>query len=276
MHYPIPELYNIDKPILYNQTMTKRQKRELQERFFRQAGPNIDVVRRMFEHIHDYSFYIIDKDDLIIASNPRNLENGNFKDELEIVGKTCAEAFPSVFAEDYMRRDREVRRTGRPIIERTYSHAADYSTDLRIASVFPLRDRRGRIIGTATFHRAKPCGDEIPDWYGRIRGAVTYIDRHYADKLTLRKLAANAGLSQVSFSRLFKKITGTTPRRYITENRLNRSRKLLKDTDMLLADIAAETGFYDEAHFIRTFKESRGITPGEFRRLHRRDVAMPR
>ena len=249
--------------------MTKRQKRKLQENFFRQAGPNLEVLRQMFAHIPEYSFYIIDRNDLIITSNPRNLENGNFKDELEIVGKTCAEAFPSVFAEDYMRRDREVRRTGRPIIERTYSHAADYSTDLRVASVFPLRDRRGKIIGTATFHRAKPCGDEIPDWYGRIRNAVSYIDKHYADKLTLRQLAANAGLSQVSFSRLFKKITETTPGRYITENRLNRCRKLLKETDMPLADIAAETGFCDEAHFIRTFRESRGITPGKFRRLHR-------
>lgn len=272
------KLYNIDKliSISYNRTMTRRQKRELQENFFRQAGPNLEIVRQMFDHIPEYSFYIIDKDDLIIASNPRNLENGNFKDELEIVGKTCAEAFPSVFAEDYMRRDREVRRTGKPIFERTYSHAADYSTNLRIASVFPLRNRRGKIIGTVTFHRAKPCGDEIPDWYGRIKSTIAYIDKHYADKLTLRQLAANAGLSQVSFSRLFKKITGTTPGHYITENRLNQCRTLLKDTDMLLADIAAETGFYDEAHFIRTFKESRGITPGEFRNLHRRDVAMPR
>ena len=249
--------------------MTNRQKRELQEAFFRQAGPNIEIVRQMFDHIPDYSFYIIDKDDLIIASNPRNLENGNFKDELEIVGKTCAEAFPSVFAKDYMNRDREVRESGKPIIERTYSHAADYSTDLRIASVFPLRDRRGKIIGTATFHRAKPCGDEIPDWYDRIKSTVAYIDKHYADKLTLRKLAARAGLSQVSFSRLFKKIMGITPIRYITENRLNQCRKLLKGSDMLLSDIAAATGFYDEAHFIRTFKKSRGVTPNEFRRLHR-------
>ena len=255
--------------ISYNQNMTNRQKRELQENFFRQAGPNIEVVRQMFDHIPDYSFYIIDKDDLIIASNPRNLENGNFKDELEIVGKTCAEAFPSVFAKDYMNRDREVRESGKPIIERTYSHAADYSTDLRIASVFPLRDRRGKIIGTATFHRAKPCGDEIPDWYDRIESTVVYIDKHYADKLTLRQLADRAGLSQVSFSRLFKKTMGITPIRYITENRLNRSRKLLKGSDMLLADIAAATGFYDEAHFIRTFKKSRGVTPNEFRRLHR-------
>ena len=60
------------------------------------------------------------------------------------------------------------------------------------------------------------------------------IDKHYADKLMLRQLAARAGLSQVSFSRLFKKIMGITPIRYVTENRLNRARKLLSESDKTL------------------------------------------
>ena len=249
--------------------MTNQQRRKLQQDFFRKAGPNIEVFRQMFDLVPDTKFFIIDDKDRIITFNRQNLENGNFKNEMEVIGKTCAEIFPAPFAKVYMERDREVRRTGRPIIERAYTHAADYSTDLRIASVFPLHDRRGKLIGTATVYRTKPCGGAIPDWYDRIKGAIAFIDRHYAEKLTLRQLAESTGLSQPVFSRLFKRITQTTPIQYITENRLNRARKLLADTNKTLADIAAETGFYDEAHFVRTFKDSRGLTPGAYRRQHR-------
>ena len=249
--------------------MTNRQKRELQRDFFRKAGPNIEVFRRMFDLIPDTKFFIIDDKDRIITFNRQNLENGNFKDEMEVVGRTCAEIFPAPFAKIYMERDREVRRTGKPIIERAYTHAADYSTDLRIASVFPLRDRRGKLIGTATVYRTKSCDGAIPDWYDRIKGAVAFIDGHYPEKITLRQLAESSGLSQTLFSRLFKKTMQTTPIPYITEIRLNAARKLLSGTDKTLADIAAETGFYDEAHFVKTFAKSRGLTPGAYRRQHR-------
>ena len=248
--------------------MTNHQRRKLQKDFFRKAGPNIEVFRRMFDLIPDTKFFIIDDKDRIITFNRQNLENGNFKDEMEVVGKTRAEIFPAPFAKVYMERDREVRRTGKPIIERAYTHAADYSTDIRIASVFPLHDRRGKLIGTATVYRTKPCG-AIPDWYDRIKGAIAFIDGHYSEKITLKQLAESSGLSQTLFSRLFMKAMQTTPIRYITEIRLNAARKLLANTDMTLANIAAETGFYDEAHFIRTFRKSRGLTPGAYRRTHR-------
>lgn len=250
--------------------MTNRQKREFQRDFFRKAGPNIEVFRRMFDLIPDTKFFIVDDKDRIVTFNRQNLENGNFKDEMEIVGKTSAELFPAPFAKVYMERDREVRRTGKPIIERAYTHAADYSTDLRIASVFPLHDRRGRLIGTATVYRTKPCDGAIPNWYDRIKGAVAFIDGHYSEKLTLDRLARSSGLSQTLFSRLFKKTMQTTPIRYVTKIRLNAARKLLSGTDKTLAVIAAETGFYDEAHFVRTFRQSRRMTPGEYRRRNSR------
>ena len=248
--------------------MTNQQRRKLQKDFFRKAGPNIEVFRRMFDLVPDTKFFIIDDKDRIITFNRQNLENGNFKDEMEVVGRTCAEIFPAPFAKIYMERDREVRRTGKPIIERAYAHAADYSTDLRIASVFPLHDRRGKLIGTATVYRTKPCGDSIPDWYDRIKGAVAFIDGHYSEKITLRQLAESSGLSQTLFSRLFKKTMQTTPIRYITEIRLNAARRLLSGADRSLADIATATGFYDEAHFIKIFRKSRGLTPGAYRRAH--------
>ena len=45
-------------------------------------------------------------------------------------------------------------------------------------------------------------------------------------------------------------------------------RTLLETTDKLLTDIAAETGFYDHAHFVKTFKRIVGTTPSRYRKQH--------
>ena len=47
------------------------------------------------------------------------------------------------------------------------------------------------------------------------------------------------------------------------------ARRLLETTDTLVADIATETGFFDQSHLTKLFKHERGITPGEYRRRHR-------
>ena len=245
--------------------MTSKDKHELQRRFYRRVGENMRTIRQLFDTLPDTKFYIIDDQDRIITFNRQNLENGNFKSEMDVVGKTCAEVFPEVFAKIYMERDREVRRTGKPIIGRPYSFAADYSTDIRLFSTFPLRDGRGRIAGTVTAYSTSPTGGPLPDVYERIKGVMTYVESHYAEKLTAPRLAAIAGLSTSRFVRTFEKTLQTTPSRYITEIRLNAARKLLRNTNRKMADIATSTGFYDEAHFVKTFKRSRGVTPGEYR-----------
>ena len=50
------------------------------------------------------------------------------------------------------------------------------------------------------------------------------------------------------------------------------ARKLLETTDMLLSDIAVETGFFDQSHLTRIFKKERGMTPGEYRRNHQTNL----
>ena len=60
----------------------------------------------------------------------------------------------------------------------------------------------------------------------------------------------------------------TTPNKYLTTIRLNAARKLLTDTDKLISDIATETGFWDQSHFVKAFRAERGQTPSRYRREH--------
>ncbi|MBO7688986.1 MAG: helix-turn-helix domain-containing protein [Kiritimatiellae bacterium] len=246
--------------------MTER--RKMQRDFLRRVGPNAETFKALFDALPDATFYMMDDQDRIMAYNRRNCENSNIRNEMEIVGKKSSEVFPSVLAEVYMARDREVRRTGKPILNRVYGHGADRSTDLRIVNIYPLRDVRDKIIGTVCLYRTVASDESKPDWYGAIRQAVAYIDAHFAEPLALPDLARVSGMSESSFRRTFKQVMEITPGSYIATIRINHARKLLATTGMKIHDIAEACGFYDQSHFIRTFKRLRRQTPAQYRHAH--------
>ena len=248
--------------------MTVTERKQLQQDFLRRVGPNAETFKALFDTLPDATFYMMDDQDRIMAYNRRNCENSNIQNESEIIGKKSSEVFPAVLAETYMARDREVRRTGEPILNRVYGHGADRSTDLRVVNIYPLRDAKGKIIGTVCLYRTVASADSKPDWYGAIKKAVAHIDEHFAERLTLTELARISGMSETSFRRTFTQVMEMTPGEYIATIRINHARKLLTTTSMKVYDIAEACGFYDQSHFIRTFKRLRRQTPAKYRRAH--------
>jgi AraC-like DNA-binding protein len=166
----------------------------------------------------------------------------------------------------YMGRCHQVRTTGQPIIDTVYDHASDYSTELRITHVLPLKTPNGEIIGTMTIYRRASSNESIPDWYGNMKKAVAYIDAHYAENISIADIARESGYSESQFRRIFGRVISKSPNNYITTIRLNAARKLLTTTKKSVTEIAAEVGFFDQSHFTRAFKRERGITPGQYRR----------
>lgn len=118
-------------------------------------------------------------------------------------------------------------------------------------------------------------GDLVADGTARhiaVGRVIDYIDRHMDERLTLDRLAREAHLSKYHFARIFRDETGVPPATYVRDARLRRAKELLDaDTDRTLADIALDTGFYDQSHFTRNFKQAEGRTPGRFRE-ERKDV----
>ncbi len=84
----------------------------------------------------------------------------------------------------------------------------------------------------------------------------------------LGELAAAAGLSRFHFLRRFKRATGTTPWRYLTDLRLAKARSLLADPAMSVREAAAAAGFADPAYFSRLFRRRTGTTPSAYRATH--------
>jgi AraC-like DNA-binding protein len=85
-----------------------------------------------------------------------------------------------------------------------------------------------------------------------------------SDITTVATLTRNIGLSQRHLSRKFRDCTGLSPKEYLSVNRFIRSLRYLKKyPDLSLTEIAYESGYYDQAHFIRDYKSYAGHTPGE-------------
>ncbi len=94
---------------------------------------------------------------------------------------------------------------------------------------------------------------------------TAYINEHFAEKLTVSRLASLAGLSDYHFIRIFKKQTGFTPHEYILNTQMNTARYLLKNTALSVKDICFSTGFSCESVFCSAFKRREGLTPAQYR-----------
>lgn len=109
----------------------------------------------------------------------------------------------------------------------------------------------------ATF--ALPSTGQLSAW--QIRTAKQLMLDRMDTGITVTELAEACALSRSHFSRMFKNSTQMAPQRWLREQRVMKSRELLKGATMLLADIALECGFCDQSHFCRTFAKAEGMTP---------------
>ena len=102
----------------------------------------------------------------------------------------------------------------------------------------------------------------------RLNRVKDYIAANLEGDLSLREMAGIACLSSHHFARSFKAAVGETPHRYVVAQRLRRAKALLTARALSLAEVAAASGFANQAHFSRIFKQATGFTPGAYRALN--------
>jgi AraC-like DNA-binding protein len=100
-----------------------------------------------------------------------------------------------------------------------------------------------------------------------INIALTFIEKHFTEKITVKKLATIACLSVFHFHRLFKEKTGLTVFYYIKKIRLEHGAKLLLSSTANVNEIALESGFADSESFCHAFKKHFKITPSDLREI---------
>ncbi len=98
------------------------------------------------------------------------------------------------------------------------------------------------------------------------RRVVELLRQHLDGQINLTTLAGECGLSVSHFARSFRKSFGTSPHRYLILRRVEIAKTLLTGTKHSLVEIAAQSGFSDQAALTRTFSAIVGATPAKWRR----------
>ena len=97
-----------------------------------------------------------------------------------------------------------------------------------------------------------------------------HIKAHYREPSSLEDLAAHFDISPYHLQRMYKRIFGTSPFRYITVLRIKKAKELLENRDIAPAEIAESLGFSSVFAFNRAFCREEGLTPSEYRQsVHR-------
>lgn len=99
-----------------------------------------------------------------------------------------------------------------------------------------------------------------------ISQAEKYVKENFCDpNISLISAARHVNMSAAHFSTVFSQTTGRSFINYLTNLRMERAKKLLRETSMRLSDIAMEIGYNEPNYFSHVFRKTVGITPKEYR-----------
>ena len=101
----------------------------------------------------------------------------------------------------------------------------------------------------------------------QIRQAKKYIEENYMKNITLEDLGAHTGFNPSYFSSLFKKETGTSFIEYLSKVRIEKSKDLLKESDLRIQDVCLMVGYNDVKYFTKSFIKYTGLKPNEYRKI---------
>jgi len=138
-------------------------------------------------------------------------------------------------------------------------HGALYATSLSLSLASYLFSGHGSGGQTRSRERGTLSSTQ--------KALVLELVRHrLAQDLSLEDLAQAAGVSRFHFLRLFKNTFGVTPHRFVMDQRVDAARRMLAETKLPIAEVAASTGFSSQSHLNTAMRRSLGLTPGQWRR----------
>ena len=120
-----------------------------------------------------------------------------------------------------------------------------------------IRNAMGGVPSTDQVRRDRHEADAA------VESFRAYLDLHLFEPVTMAAAAELLGADPTHLARGFKATFGIAPHAYVVTRRLEIARDRILDGQPL-ADVAADVGFFDQAHLTRRFKRFLGVTPGRF------------
>jgi transcriptional regulator GlxA family with amidase domain len=146
-------------------------------------------------------------------------------------------------------------------------HGADIANTLARRLVAPTHRSGGQAQYVDT---PAPAPETGRDGLGPL---LDWMRVHLAEPLTVADLARQANVAERTLIRRFHTAVGTTPGKWLTEQRVLHARRLLETTDLPVDRVASAAGLGGAANLRHHFTEVVGIPPSDYRRAFRRTGA---
>ena len=98
-----------------------------------------------------------------------------------------------------------------------------------------------------------------------LQQVLDYIHTYLGQEIPLSELANTAGLSKYYFIKLFKRSIGITPHQYLIQQRIEQAKRLLKQSNLSINEIALQCGFTGQSHLTKAFQDEIRTTPKAYR-----------
>lgn len=232
-------------------------------------GPAAAFVA-LFDCIEGVQFWVKDREGRYRAMNRACLLDYSLMSFAEAEGKTDFDLSPAHIATQFRLDDERVLK-GVTIVNRVelvgrFDHTAVWCVTDKV----PLRDVRGRTVGTAGVARPLARDAESPATAdAALARAFAFLREHLAEPLDNATLARHAGLSVRVLERRFREAFHLAPQQYLRRLRVRLACHPLVYSELMLADIAMRHGFCDQSHFGREFRRETGMTPRQYRERFR-------
>jgi YesN/AraC family two-component response regulator len=99
-----------------------------------------------------------------------------------------------------------------------------------------------------------------------VRQAISYVDSHYKESVSLDDIAEKIGMSRFHLSRLFNRHAGKSFRTYLNQIRIKAAKEMMLSEDVNVSEAGFAVGYNDLSYFSRVFRSIEGISPSAFRK----------
>lgn len=145
-------------------------------------------------------------------------------------------------------------------MEALRNETSNGSDVLKLASFLELLVYINRV-----FSSTLPPEDVSPNVPEKLTPILDYIDSNLENNLSLEFLERHFYINRFHLTRLFKKTTNSSLHEYILYKRISRAKKLLSE-GCNVTEACTKSGFIDYSNFLRMFKRTVGISPGQYRK----------
>lgn len=227
--------------------------------------PLVAALNDVFLGVPHTMFCVKGADGRYVAVNQAFAERAG-RSVAGVLDRTAGELFPADLAASYEAQDHRVLQSGEAIRnELELILRPDGSRGWYVTTKTRLLDERGRVVGIVAVSYDLRTGAADDDRHPRLQAAIDLARQRFAEPVRVDELAQAAGMSLPQLDRALRRTLGLSPKQLLMRARLDEAMRRLDDTELPIATIASECGYYDQSSFTRQFRRAVGMTPGVYR-----------